>query len=178
MSLERQADRLLGLLSWARVVVSAALAGKLGKIQTSAHHDDEFDHWQPYGLQSRPLPGADALIAAMGSHSDQRVAFMVGDRRYTAEMVGGEVRIYDDLGQYVWLKRTGIVAKAPSIKLGENATLAAARATDPVGPDAGFTLWMTQVSGYINGVVPGTVTPAVPTTLGTITSGSAVTKVE
>lgn len=171
MSLARQADRLLGLLSWARVVVSTALVGKLGKIQTSAHHDDEFDHWQSYGFQSRPLAGADAVVVSMGSHADQRVALLVGDRRYTIALDGGEVAVADDLGQKVHLTRTGIVVEAPSIKLGASASLGVARASDPIDM-GGATPGSWDAWAALVAAMPGA--PPVPTVPPTIASGSAV----
>ncbi len=177
-ALSRQADRLLGLLSWARVAFSSAVAARLGKIQTrvvnldGTNQDDEFDHWQSYGFQSRPLAGADAIIASMGSHSDQRIALLVGDRRYTIALVAGEVAIADDLGQKVHLTRTGIVVDADSIKLGASASLGVARATDPVGTTAAWDTWLAAVG---TGSMAGP-PPANP--IGTITTGSSVTRSE
>jgi phage gp45-like len=122
----------MGLLTWAKVSAARALAGKLGLVQSDAPRDDEFQHWQPYGFQARPLAGADAIVVSMGSNADQRIALLVGDRRYTIALEAGEVAIVDDLGQKVHLTRTGIVVDAPGIKLGASATLAAARETDPI----------------------------------------------
>lgn len=166
------------MLSWARVVVSSALAAKLGKIQTSAHHDDEFDHWQSYGFQSRPKAGADAVVVSIGSHADQRIAIMVGDRRWTFAIEEGEALIYDDLGQRFHLTRSGAVIAAPSIKLGASATLAAARATDPVALDVDFGTWAALVTSRLVASLPGGFAGVTPAGTGTITSGSAVTAVE
>ena len=48
----------------------------------------------------------------------------------------------------------------------------AARIADTVTQTGDMVTWMSQVAGFINAAVPGTVTPAAPTTFGTITTGS------
>ena len=170
MSLPRTVDRLLGLLTWAKVSASRALAGKLGLVQSDAPRDDEFQYWQPYGFQARPLAGADAIVVSMGSNADQRIALLVGDRRYTIALEAGEVAIVDDLGQKVHLTRTGIVIDSSGIKLGAAAALGVARATDPVGAAASMAGWITAVSTFCS-VAP-------PADFGTITSGSSVVEAE
>lgn len=168
--MSRAFNRVLGLLSWARTVTAKALAGRIGRVQTSAHADDEFDHVQPYGFQSRPLAGAEVVVASMGSHADQRIALIVGDRRYTIALEAGEVAIADDLEQRVHLTRTGIVVEAPSIKLGAAASLGVARATDPVSPASSMATWIAAVS-TATGATP-------PVDFGTIASGSTKTRSE
>ncbi len=176
MSLDRLVDKVYGLVSWARVGATKALAGKLGKVQVRAHVDDELQHWQSYGFQSRPLAGADAVVLAMGGHSDQRIALLVGDRRYNIALEGGEVAIVDDLGQRVHLTRTGIVLEAPLVQLGAGAALGVARVGDPVALDATpGTSWADQVKVAINLLAPGSVS-ASPT--GVITDGSSKVKAE
>lgn len=56
-------------------------------------------------------------------------------------------------------------------------TLASARQTDPVSATSAMGTWMSQVAGYINGVAPGTVTPASPLSFGSISGGSAKVRV-
>lgn len=67
---------------------------------------------------------------------------------------------------------------ALTMLLGVGATLGIARLTDTVGAAAGMITWMTQVSGYINGLAPGTITPALPPDFGAITSASTKAKAE
>lgn len=169
---------LRGMVTVARVVRSVVEAAKHVMLDVTAHRDDRTPYLQPYGLQSAPLEGASAVQVAVGGDAGSLVTILVHDRRYTIALAAGEVALIDDLGQKVHLTRTGIVIDADAIKLGGSASLGVARATDPVGPNASLTTWMTAVSGYINGVVPGTVTPALPTGLGTITTGSSVTRSE
>lgn len=176
MSLPRTVDRLLGLLTWAKVSASRALAGKLGLVQSDAPRDDEFQHWQPYGFQARPLAGADAIVVSMGGNADQRIALLVGDRRYTIALEAGEVAIVDDLGQKVHLTRTGIVIDSSGIKLGAAAALGVARATDPVGVSALWDVWFNAVASATSTTAAKTAADAV--SLGTITSGSSVVEAE
>lgn len=158
MSLSRAVDRILGLLTFGRVGRSKQAAGAIGKVWVERlGKADELQHWQPYGYASAPLDGAHAVVAAIGSHGNARLAVVVGDRRYTIALEAGEVAIVDDLGQRVHLTRTGIVIDAPLIKLGASAV-------------AGVLTEGAIVTGSIDG--GGTFT-------GTITAGgSAVVKAE
>lgn len=172
MSLDRVADRLLGLLTWGKVTASRAIAARLGRVWVrTLGGDDELDHRQPYGFQSRPKVGAEAVVVSMGSSAEDRVVIMVSDRRFTLTLKEGEVALVDDFGQKIHLTREdGIVIDSAGIKLGAGATLGVARETDPVGPGASMAAWITEVSG-VTSVAP-------PEDFGTITSGSAVTRSE
>lgn len=67
---------------------------------------DGVERWEDYGLTSRPHPGAEALVLALGGESGHSVVVKVGDRRYRVTgLAGGEVCLYDDQGQRVHLKR-------------------------------------------------------------------------
>lgn len=60
-----------------------------------------------------------------------------------------------------------------SLKLGgDAATLGVARLTDPVDRNALMTTWMSQVTTAINTIAPGSVTPFVTPTIGTISGAS------
>lgn len=62
-----------------------------------------------YGFTSVPHPGAEALVAFVGGLRSHGVVIQVEDRRYRLTgLEAGEVAIFDDLGQAVHLKRTGI----------------------------------------------------------------------
>lgn len=56
---------------------------------------------------------------------------------------------------------------------GTAAVLGVARQTDPVDRNALLTTWMSQVTAAINAIVPGSVTPFVTPTIGTISGASA-----
>ncbi|NBB51509.1 phage baseplate assembly protein V [Rhizobium sp. CRIBSB] len=63
---------------------------------------------QDYGLQSRPLPGAEGVMLSTAGSRAQGVVIVLGDRRYRLELAEGEVALADDLGQCVHLTRDGI----------------------------------------------------------------------
>lgn len=67
---------------------------------------DHVERWQDYGLTSSPLPGAEALVAAIGGNTDHCAVVKVDDRRYRLKnLANGEVALYDDQGQVIHLKR-------------------------------------------------------------------------
>jgi phage gp45-like len=67
-------------------------------------------HLQNYGWASVPLAGAEASVIHVLGKRSHPLVIAVGDRRYRMKnMAGGEVAIYDDQGQYVYLSRNGIV---------------------------------------------------------------------
>lgn len=55
---------------------------------------------------------------------------------------------------------TLVEIEAPEIKLGETATLAVALDQDPVQPDSNFNTMINSIAGVVNGIAPGTITPA------------------
>lgn len=176
MSLSRAVDRLLGLLTFGRVGRSRQTAGAIGEVWLERLGEaDKHQHWQPYGFASAPKDGSHAVVAAIGSHGNQRIALLVGDRRYTIALEAGEVAVVDDLGQKVHLTRTGIVIDAPTIKLGGSASLGVARATDAIDMgDAGtagtWAFWAAAVATATS-TTPPTVAPV-------IDAGSSVVKAE
>jgi phage baseplate assembly protein V len=71
---------------------------------------DGVEHVQPYGYTSNPLPGAEpAVVLFPQGDRSHGIAIVVGDRLYRLRpLQSGEVAIYDDQGQKVYLKRNGI----------------------------------------------------------------------
>jgi len=70
---------------------------------------DEVERFQQYGLTSHPKPGAEGIALAVGGKRTHTVVINVDDRRYRLKgLAEGEVALYDDLGQQVYLKRTGM----------------------------------------------------------------------
>lgn len=62
-----------------------------------------------YGFTSHPLPGCHGVVVFVGG--DRSNGVIVGTNDQTARLKNlkpGEVAIYDDQGQSIWLKRTGI----------------------------------------------------------------------
>lgn len=67
---------------------------------------DGIEHWQPYGFTAHPLPGAEALVLAVGGHRAHSVVVSCGDRRFRlTALEPGEVAIYTDEGDKLHFKR-------------------------------------------------------------------------
>ena len=117
----------------ARGVVSAADGTKkMRAVQVRLLADevrDDLEHVEPYGFTSEPkddeLPEAFALF--FGGDRSHGIVFCVADRRFRLKnMKPGEVAIYDDLGQKVYLTRDGLVIETPgtlTATVAKNATV-------------------------------------------------------
>ena len=87
-----------------------------GRVQTvqaqllAGEVQDDVERIQQYGYTSVPLPGAEGVVVFVGGNRDHGLVIATEDRRYRlVGLEGGEVAIYDDLGQKVHLTRNGIV---------------------------------------------------------------------
>lgn len=87
---------------------------------------DAIERLQEYGLTSVPFAGAEAVCLFVGGDRDHPLVIAVDDRRYRLKgLAGGEVALYDDLGQVIHLKRdkihikteTKVVVDSPNIEL-------------------------------------------------------------
>lgn len=79
---------------------------------------DKAEHFQHYGFTSVPFPGAEGIGLAIGGSSNHTVVINVDDRRYRLKgLEGGEMAIYDDQGQRVHLKRSGIVINGAGLPI-------------------------------------------------------------
>lgn len=71
---------------------------------------DGVERFQNYGLTSVPHPGAEGIMACVSGNRDHGVVIAMDDRRFRLQgLASGEVALYDDLGQVIHLKRTGIL---------------------------------------------------------------------
>lgn len=86
---------------------------------------DGVERMQSYGFTSHPT-GGDVVVAFVGGNRDQGIILAVDDRRYRiTAMQGGEVAMYDDLGNRVMLLRDMVKvvavqhleAEAPTTKI-------------------------------------------------------------
>lgn len=92
-------------------------AGGIQLVQLSALADEtlgDVPHVFDYGFTANPHPGADAVIASIGGNRNATIAIKIDDRRYRLKgLAEGEVALYDDLGQKVYLKRNGVRIDSP-----------------------------------------------------------------
>lgn len=129
---------------------------------------------QQYGFASRPLIGAEALLAPVGDRSGQGVVLGLEDSRYRPELESGEVTLFDHLGNRVHLTKDGYILIDAIVDLILNGgTLQVARATDPVGAATSMAAWIAAVTAAL-ATLGQVVTP--PADFGTITSGAARVK--
>ncbi len=144
---------------------------KMRTVQVEVYKDDPIDdveHFETYGLTSRPAVGAEVLVATLGDTSDHSVILAVADRRYRVTgLKTGEVCLHDDLGQKVYLTRDGIViettktvkVKCDDVQLGNSADASLAKWT----PNKSFQTQLLEALGDATaGGYPLTFTTAKP----------------
>lgn len=179
-----------GLVHRGTVVGSGDGAGAMRTVQVSYGVDDKgaaiagrsVEVFEPYGFTSNAQPGAQAVCVNPWASAELTVCVAVSNPKGRPVCAPGESVQWDDQGQVIALRRDGVVVDAAGrpdgIKLGASATLAAARATDPVSISP-------ELATVINALIaaaatgnPTVVPPLVGTTIGMIASGSGVTKVQ
>jgi len=75
---------------------------------------DGVERFQNYGQTSVPHAGAEGVMACVSGNRDHGIVIVMDDRRYRLKgLESGEVAMYDDLGQVVHLKRSGILVETP-----------------------------------------------------------------
>lgn len=169
-------DQVAGMVLRGIVRGVTAAAGRWPQVAAQLLADDEvagIDQAGWYGLHSLAKAGAQAIVVAIGGDPEHLVALSVDDMRFRVAIEEGEVVLYDDLGQRVLLSRTGIIVDAPSIKLGENATLAVARVTDPVEIEPAWRIYIAALAKAAGFILEQ---PGLP--LGRISAGSARVKAD
>jgi phage baseplate assembly protein V len=79
---------------------------------------DGLQRMQNYGLTSVPLPGAEAVVAAIGGSRSNGVALAVDDRRYRPQsLAAGAVCLYDASGTTIMLENDGTIVVTTATKL-------------------------------------------------------------
>jgi phage baseplate assembly protein V len=87
---------------------------------------DDVEHFQEYGLTSHPFAGAEVLFLAVGGNRGHGIAACVTDRRYRPKSLGeGDVCLYTDKGERVYLDRTGDIVNLGAKSAAEFVALAA-----------------------------------------------------
>ena len=104
--------RVSHLIGWALIdstedeqgIQNAQVTARAGEVHAGV------PRFQQYGLTSRPLPGAEAVLASLGGIREHTVILAVDDRRYRIQgLEEGEVAIYTDEGDAIHLKRGGTI---------------------------------------------------------------------
>lgn len=124
---------------------------------------DGLEHFEPYGLTSHPLPGAEGITAFLGGDRSHGVVLVVSDRRYRIQaMEPGEVAIYTDEGDKIHFKR-GRVVDIETQTLNIKAGVAVNFETPQITQTGQIVSQGDQVAGGISqiqhvhgGVLPGT----------------------
>lgn len=83
---------------------------RLGQLETR----DNTPRLAEYGFTSNPPPGSDAVLLFIAGDRSNGVVVATGHQASRLKgLVPGEAALYDDLGQFVRLTRTGIVISSP-----------------------------------------------------------------
>ena len=78
---------------------------------------DNIERVEPYGFSYRPKPGSQAYIVFPSGDHSFGMAIVVGDTRYQMELQEGEVALHDDSGNYILMKRGGVIHAKSSSKV-------------------------------------------------------------
>lgn len=88
-------------------------AGKLRSLQIrmmAGETKDNIEHFEPYGFTAEVIAGSEPIAAFFDGDRSHGVVLLVADRRYRLTgLKSGEVALYDDQGQKIYLTRDGIV---------------------------------------------------------------------
>lgn len=72
---------------------------------------------EPYGFSYRPKPGCETYLFFPGGDRSYGIALVIGDKRYQMELEEGECGIHDDEGNWVHIKRGGIIEAKAATKV-------------------------------------------------------------
>lgn len=102
----------------------------------------QVQRFQQYGYTSVPLPGAEAIVAAVGGVRSHLVALAVDDGRYRlTHLQAGEVALYDNAGNVIHLQNgqvIGITAQRAINVTAPQVTVAASSQLAVNAPQASF----------------------------------------
>lgn len=111
MSAIRQLGRGLRLLVGRGIVrlVDDALGLQTVQVELLAGELLTLERFQDYGFTSVPLPGAEAITAAVGGRRGKSVVVRIDDRRYRVKLEKGEVALYTHDGSLIALRSGGVI---------------------------------------------------------------------
>lgn len=94
-----------------RAVAARNTHGKLIGVEMQGLADESIagELFQHYGFTSAPLPGAEYIALPVGGNSKHTVVIASEDARYRITLQDGEVAIYSDEGDHVYLKRGRVI---------------------------------------------------------------------
>lgn len=105
---------------WRRLqlMIAQGVGLRIGKhtIQISVLDDevlDKIDRIQAYGTSYRPKPGCQAYVVFPSGDRAHGFCIIQGDRRYTLDLLEGEVALHDDQGQMVKMARDKVLISSP-----------------------------------------------------------------
>lgn len=105
----RRLQRMVRLLATRATVTLSDSTDHIQRLQLAGLGDevlDSIEHIEPYGYTSRPLDGAEAIVANLFGNRDHAVALLVGDRRFRLKnLQKGEVALWTDEGDVIHFKR-------------------------------------------------------------------------
>lgn len=132
---------------------------------------DEVEHFEPFGLTSRALPGAEAVLLSFGGRRAHTIAVVVADRRYRKKnLAAGEVALHNYLGDYILINKDRTIELVAATKVKVTAPEVEITATTKVT----ITSPATEISGTLK--VTGAVTmDAGATVTGNITANGLIT---
>lgn len=115
---------------------------KLQGVQVSLLGDEPAwaERFQEYGYTSHPLPGAEAIVAAVGAQRAHLVALSVDDRRHRPKgLQPGEVCLYTDEGDEIRFKRGRVIGVKAGTELAVESPLVTVTASTKVVLDTPLT---------------------------------------
>lgn len=124
-----------------------------------------MERWRP--------SGDDSKTGTRGLYTDSGITLILHG---SGSSKSGAVEVKTPSGATLIIDKDGNVkidaAGGRNIVL-NGGTADVARKGDAVVAAAGMVTWMSQVAGYINGLIAGTVSPAAPPSFGTVDGGNA-----
>lgn len=174
-SLDNLRERIYGVVERGVVLLSTATT-KLQALQlqiAGEATDDDLEHFEPYGLTSRPRDpdsngSPEALAVSLGGNRDHQIVVCVVDRRFRITGLDkGEVVVYNFTGANLKLDDDGNLIATP--KSGEEVLLGGSGATKEVARkgdstacnatiDASLFAWFLQVATATFTTAPTSIT--------------------
>jgi len=110
--LEPLTRRVMGMVAKAKIL--ASMAGKnIDVMKIDLGHGEiksSVDSMQDYGLASKPVNGAQAIVLMITGSRDHPVIVATDDYRYRPVLLAGEVALYSKFGQVIKLNKNNKIS--------------------------------------------------------------------